>query len=316
MSFYDSPVYRKAEWFGLKRYVKGALGLPPVSALARPLARQFLSGDALSRFPTAVSEVTVLALGEPLIMLEPMRCSIAKELFWGNGERHVPRERHALEMFCRLARCSDIALDIGANTGLFTLAAATVSPTVKLHAYEIVPQVFELLVRNICRNNLASRVEAHLYGIGKDGTQLRMPTKFVGNTLPSALGVKTQFDSGADIPLRSLDLVSQHWAEGQRIVGKIDVESAEQDVLENGATMLQRFRPDLICEILPQASSVPVIHHLLARFGYSLYLIEDGGLRKHAHLHADPHCRDWFFTCRDADNLNGIAGMPPRLVGP
>ena len=56
-------------------------------------------------------------------MSRPERCSIAKKYFWTQGFREPLEDRMALDLFAILSKHSDVILDIGANSGLFSLIA-------------------------------------------------------------------------------------------------------------------------------------------------------------------------------------------------
>jgi FkbM family methyltransferase len=72
----------------------------------------------------------------------------------------------------------DIVIDLGANIGMFTLYAASISPRIQVYAFEPASQSFALLERNVRANNLLNvhcyrcSVSAHT---GKD-------TLYVANT--------------------------------------------------------------------------------------------------------------------------------------
>src|SRR6185369_13756519 len=112
--------YQRARWFGAKKYAKALLGLRPLNALGRAALRALALGQRCSGFPVNLPEVEGLAGDSRFALLRPMRCSIARELYWGGGRRLRREERFALELFCGLARESAVVLDIGAHTGLFS----------------------------------------------------------------------------------------------------------------------------------------------------------------------------------------------------
>ena len=63
-------------------------------------------------------------------------------------------------------RPGEIVLDVGANIGMFALGVAARFPGVVVHAFEPMPRVYEALVENARRCDLA-RIETHAHGLSK-----------------------------------------------------------------------------------------------------------------------------------------------------
>jgi FkbM family methyltransferase len=64
-----------------------------------------------------------------------------------------------------LAQTSRVFLDVGANSGFHSISAALMSKTLRVHAFEPNPLVFEILNRNIDLNLYPLRVVAHNFGL-------------------------------------------------------------------------------------------------------------------------------------------------------
>ena len=75
---------------------------------------------------------------------------VENDLFWrgyGNGW-----EGNSLRVWGEMLRGADFIADIGANTGVFALAAQAIRPTAKVLAVEPSERVFAKLTRNIALN--------------------------------------------------------------------------------------------------------------------------------------------------------------------
>ena len=240
------------------------------------------------------------------LLLEPMRCNIAKELYWGRGRRVTRSEAFALELFCAMAAESDVVLDIGSNTGLFSIAAAKTNPKAMVHAYEIVPEVYELMARNVVANHVLSQVHCHGYGIGIDHQTMNVPPSAGGSSLPIGLSSKDHFDHGTVALFRSLDSQIPLIERARRIIMKIDVEGTEIDVFRGGDDFFRLFSPDIVCEILA-ASRSHEVQQFLEAHGYTFYKICDATLGPCQNIVFDATYHDWFFTKRSADDLRRFA---------
>jgi FkbM family methyltransferase len=196
-----------------------------------------------------------------------------------------------------------VVLDIGANTGLFAMAAAASNPDTKIHAYEIVPDVVVHLVSNLVENEMLSRVEVHSYGIGSSDTTMRVPSQASAPALPSAFSSRIEFSDGARVMFQTLDQQS-YFAEGaSNVLVKIDVEGTENEILRHGNDFLARFSPDIICELLPDECKVEDVDSHLRANQYKCYKILADRLQFEAVLKPDPAYHDWLFTALEVGEL-------------
>lgn len=80
---------------------------------------------------------------------------------------------HAMKVFCNEYDFREdigeklVILDIGANIGAFSVWAASRWPDSIIHAYEPIPENFELLKHNVLSQGLDKRVFTYNYAIGK-----------------------------------------------------------------------------------------------------------------------------------------------------
>jgi FkbM family methyltransferase len=300
---------RRQSWFGLKRHVKRFLSLAAPHAVLRTTTR-FVPGLRSGRLPApaALHEVEGRVAGATFVMLDPARCENAKQLYWGRGRRPRPDDRLALDTVVALATDADAFLDVGAYTGLFTLAVSAAAPGVQVHAFEIVPAVADALVANLVRNGVDLRVAVHREGIGEDGATMRVPTGEGGSALPSFYSSRMRFDEGDLVPFRSLDSVADMLPVGDRVVMKIDVEGTEDTVLGSGQAFLKDFRPDILCEVLPDADGA-ILDDLLAPPGLRPFLVTNSRLEERPAIVPDAEHRDWLFTAREPGELAAL-GLP------
>ena len=110
-------------------------------------------------------------------MYEPDRCDVAKDLYWGHGRRRAPADQWAIEAAMALSRDAGLFLDIGAYSALFALAVARANPALRSVAYEIVPENYLLMARNVAFNSLSGRVDPRLVGLGAEAGSIRMPVR-------------------------------------------------------------------------------------------------------------------------------------------
>jgi FkbM family methyltransferase len=301
MDFRSTSTGRRQRWYGLKRYVKRALGSRPGHTLLRLAirARPELGRNGRLPAPAHLKEVRGSVSGTSFVMLRPDRCVIAKELYWGCGHRPHAEDDNALEIFASLARDADVMLDVGAYTGIFTLVSTAVNPALRADAFEIVPAVVELLRENCARNGVLDRVSIHHVGLGEVAGSVTLPVGEGGSALPDFYSTKLRFTEGVEVPIRTLDEVTRDVALGTRAVMKIDVEGTEAEILKGGAAFLERIRPDILCEVLASGGDGPALEDVLRPLGYRFFLVGETGVSESTHIVPDPRLRDWLFTVGD-----------------
>jgi FkbM family methyltransferase len=258
--------------------------------------------------PAHVEEVEGHVGGIRFVMLRPDRCVVAKELYWGGGRRPKAEDNFALELFATLAQKSDVMLDVGAYTGIFTLVGTLVNPNLTAHAFEIVPDAYEALRENCARNGILDRTTLHHVGIGKPETHMRLPKESMYSTLPDSYSSRLQFDTGVLVPFRSLDSLANVLPRSSRVVIKVDVEGTEAEVFRHGQEFLSSFHPEILCEVLPEVANAADVEALVAPHGYRFYVVREADLLTASRLEPDTRFRDWFFTTHDAGELaaNGL----------
>jgi FkbM family methyltransferase len=126
----------------------------------------------------------------------------------------------------------DVVLDIGANTGIFSLKQAQRGALV--YAFEPNPEPYSRLVRNVKENPVAGHVAAFREALGS------RPGQAILKTSSSTVLTKVQFDGGGDVKVASLnEMIPALGIEAVQLI-KLDVEGAEADILAGGVQVLNR----------------------------------------------------------------------------
>ena len=223
-------------------------------------------------------------------MLAPHRCQVAKDLFWGEGGPALRRDRMLLRCLEALAAEHEAFLDIGSYTGLFSLIAARANPRLSATAFELVPETWLLMARNVIANDLVRQITPRLRGVSEVEGEVRMPVSLKSASLPSGLSLDSGFSGGVSIPVGKLDQ-----AVAGRTFIKLDVEGHEAEVLRSSADLLAT-RPDILCEITP--ATLADIKAILAPLGYRFHRFTEAGLVESGDRDAGVKGRDWWLTCR------------------
>jgi len=292
MSASDRPGDRARRGIGrlLRRPAVNAL----LRAALRPIAR-WLPVRALCRLPVVGEVSAPLPCGERLRLGSDGRDLVASALFWRGLGGYEP------ETFAVLWRlCGDVAVlfDVGASTGVFSVAAALEDRTRRVYAFEPGPGMLATLERNIALNGLANVTAVAAAACERDGAvDLYVPP---GGSLAFGASTLASFRPGS-VPqsVRALRLDTFVREQGIERVDllKLDAEGGEPAVLAGARAVLGRDQPWIICEVLHGLTEAG-LHAELDRFGYRYFAITPRGLEPRPRIAGDPTYRapNWLFA--------------------
>lgn len=315
MTDQDSRLARQ-RWWGLKAPAKRLFSYQPMHTAMVIGSKRFLSEDQAARLPApaSVAASTARMSGVTFQMERPDRCILAKELYWGGGRRPNPVDQTALDVFAALARTAGTVFDIGSYTGIFSLLSAAVSPTVRVHAFEVIPEVFLAAWSNIIRNDKVGRIDVHLRAVGVSGS-LSVVRGTGGSALPDFLSTGTAaVEHGVAVPGMQLDELEAMVGEGPVLI-KIDIEGGEPSAFQTGAAFLAAHHPDILCEVLEDTPTAGMAAQL-RELGYRFYSVGPDELTEDADLRGLADRRDWLFTRRSPEDLREVLGATGCRVTP
>lgn len=156
-------------------------------------------------------------------------------------------EPHMVQLFRALIGPDDVVADIGANIGLTAILFSSLAK--KTYAFEPSPSTFRILSDNLAKNGITN-VEAINLGLGKKAEVLTITFAqnnrsggYVSDKIRPEIGHVTE-----EIRIDTLDHFFTSKAPAPTFL-KIDVEGFEQNVVQGGAGLLQRFRPVVVLEM-------------------------------------------------------------------
>jgi len=205
---------------------------------------------------------------------------VENELFWGGIEKGW--EKESVTLWVKLSKIHNHVLDIGANTGLFSVITKTINPKANVVAFEPMPKIFEKLKYNVELNNLDVKMTT-LALSDYDGEATIYPTN-----LEHVYSVTVnQKRDDIKVPVHEVKIQTirlDHYIEKNKIENvdliKIDVETHEPQVLDGMGVYLKKFKPTFLIEI--QSDEIAQkIEKLTEGCGYQYYNIdENSGITK------------------------------------
>lgn len=169
---------------------------------------------------------------------------IDKEIFW-----YGAYERNESFTFIQFLNPGAVCIDVGANTGYYSLMSAAHQPHCMVYAFEPASEMFKKLTENSALNGF-KKITAVQKGVSNRSTKKQLFISGDDNTGMSSLSAAENATGKIEmIEVVSLDeFVEQKQITGISII-KIDVEGAEIEVLEGMKTVITSFRPLVAIEI-------------------------------------------------------------------
>ena len=197
---------------------------------------------------------------------------------WTEFERPLPEF-----LVAAVRRWPGLFMDVGCNTGFYTLLAASAEVRSRVLAFEPVEAIRAIAQRNADLNGVAARVRLSGQAIGdRNGSaNLYIPPDDHGLVETSA-SLNPHFKSSHirqdTVPVRRLDrallLSGYRWRKVSVI--KIDVEGHEAAVLKGARWIVRLYRPVIFLEVL-QAADFVWLNRFVAASRYVPYRLQAKG---------------------------------------
>lgn len=213
-------------------------------------------------------------------------------------------EIRELELFAELSGRSEVILDIGANTGIYSICASLKNNHAVIYSFEPYHINAERLRKNIKINRLQNvKVVEKALGHENSMVSIAVPKNkkvcdvssvdkeftnrfYVGDVeFTEQVTEQTKLDDFVESnKLTKVDLI------------KIDVENYELNVFNGAKKVLSEFAPVILAEIFVNNDKISFFENFLKPLGYQCYLILSDGIVHSASLTDNPDCRNYLFT--------------------
>jgi FkbM family methyltransferase len=199
---------------------------------------------------------------------------LGRSFFWGGIKAW---EYETTSTFLDLCKTATLVLDIGANTGSFSLLACAANPRTRVLSFEPVPRNFSRLLRNLQLNGFDQRCEAFNIAVSDRTGTAEFHVPFEEVPASSSLdpnGYRGISGELITVPVNSIDAIIPP---GVKVdVAKIDVEKFEHCVLNGMERILAESRPAIVIECLPDGP-YEAVEQILSKFGYRFFHLRSEG---------------------------------------
>ncbi|MBU2019077.1 MAG: FkbM family methyltransferase [Bacteroidetes bacterium] len=213
--------------------------------------------------------------GATFQLINPGNTTIENEIFWNGLEDGW--EKNTIKLWSSLVLSSYTILDIGANSGVFSIISSALNPKANVFAFEPVKRTALLLQKNIEINQFNNITFCPFAVSDNNGKatfyDVDTPTQYSASLNAEMLkNVKNQISYEVDI----VKLDDFGPLQGQTIdLIKLDVEMHEPEALKGMTEIIARDRPVMIIEILNEKIGLEIIEKLKGMNYSHFSILED-----------------------------------------
>jgi FkbM family methyltransferase len=193
-------------------------------------------------------------------------------------------ERADLRLFLKLSESSTTIIDIGANTGLYSVLSSKANQLSSIYSFEPNKINFDRLNVNLNLNN-ATNINSYQIAIGNYDGEIKLAVP-KNNTITDVSSVNIEFSEKIYpevewetqlVDVNKLDTFTSRNNLRVDLV-KCDVETFEMAVFEGAQQVLEIDRPTIIFECFLDEERKSFFNNLLEKHKYYVYLILEQGI--------------------------------------
>lgn len=256
----------------LKRLGKHILRILPLKRQLFTVVRYFSPPEWVFRH-LYFSDWFTVAIEQRSFLMYHYGHQLENQVFWKGLDGW---EGASMRLWVALSARSRIIIDVGANTGLFSLVAKTVNPDAEIYAFEPVERVYRKLRRNIEANRFD--IVAERLGVSNftgAGMIYDIPEDHVYSvTINKNLNPTDRMVIPTTISVTTLDEYVHSHKLGPVELLKIDVETHEPEVLEGARNLIRESRPSMLVEVLTQEAATRIAG-ILKDLNYAFFSIDE-----------------------------------------
>lgn len=246
---------------------------------------------------------------DPFLMFSNNDDFVARKFFWNGANAYEPT---SLRLWSALSGHSPTVLDVGAYTGIYALTSAMTNPKTRVFAFEALERAYNRLQINKSVNRCINLAPVHAAvsdcaGVAEFNVYTGSDILTTGSSmLPKNVG--REIFEKCQVKTLALD---DFFADHDSRVGliKIDVEGAEDLVIQGSAKIIKKYYPDILIELL-KGADIDAVEKIIHGLGYKFYQINDAEhtIQQIPHLQTATgmHNLNTLITTKDLGQIQGL----------
>lgn len=224
---------------------------------------------------------------------------VTKLLYWKG-----PDSFEYTPIFKELIKSCNCFIDIGANTGYYSLLAATANPNLLVQSFEPAQGPLHYLKKNVLLNRLEKQISIHALAISIESGEVKFyevknkKYSYLLHNLGGVGSLKEDLSKAVyTVKTEPLDYLFREKTIAHVDLIKIDTEGTENLILEGAEETIRKFQPIIICETLFNKIE-DKLEMIMKKHDYLFFNHENGKLRMVKSLirTQDNGVRDCFFV--------------------
>jgi FkbM family methyltransferase len=227
--------------------------------------------------------------------------------------------------FCWLEKCArdyETVIDVGANVGLYSLFFNALSKErdaclKEIFAFEPSREAYRRLLMNLAAN-AADKITAYPVAIGNicGFESFFEPEGHLTNGSFSGefASIFSNVVQGHPVMVFDARRLESLFERSKKILLKIDVENYEPQLLQAFSGLINKYRPDIIIEVLPTVADAIEASPCLSN--YKRFLITSAGLKPFLKLEASVCYRDWFLQPANRSDSGRVSSRSVQPATP
>lgn len=195
------------------------------------------------------------------------------DLFWRGV--FTGYESLSLRIWAHVCSKGEAVLDVGANSGIFTMLARSVHSDLTVVAFEPIPYNLNILKANARINNY--RIDLVEKAISNQSGACQMFVKPDTVNYMTSVNLNREQESETEemtIPTISIDEYAATAGINRIDIIKLDVEGHEPQALQGALTIIERDLPSMLVEVLSDEDGKQ-IQELLSDFPYQYFQLDE-----------------------------------------
>ena len=218
--------------------------------------------------------------GKPISMFIRKDSMIERQIFWDG--LYGKWEKESLKIWAALCPEANTILDIGANTGIFSLIAKANNEQAQVYAIEPIDINFDVLTKNMEKNKFAIHaIQAALSNISGTAKMYMIKDRlnYMTSINDNRYLVHPQTPDASDVieievPTITFRDIEVKYNLPKIDLVKIDVEGHEIPVLENMYQRIKEDRPIILVEVIGDENAV-ALNNMFKPLGYKFISIDE-----------------------------------------
>lgn len=197
-------------------------------------------------------------------------------------------ELEELKFFCHQIKEAKCAIDIGANTGLYSVVGAAHNPNAQIFAFEPMPANIIRLQKNL-KINAHQNVSVIKKAIGNTNGTIKFAAP-KGNKISDVASADIDFSNSfykdsitfeeIEVPITTLDtFIEEHSLQNVDLI-KVDIENYEIPFFEGALKTLSNNKPIVMFEMFWDTEKRKFFKESILPIGYDLCIITNRGTLK------------------------------------